>query len=455
MASRRGGRRLLAATVMAALCLSTFDEAALEGWPTTAAVLRGWPSPAAVLKGWPTPAAQSLRPEQAGTETRALWVLRTSLTSPASITALVRSARQHGFNTLFVQVRGRGDAYYRGGIEPLAPDLARQPAAFDPLAAVIEAAHAQDIRVHAWINLNLVSSAVDLPAARGHVVYRHPEWLMVPRDIAQELARVDIRSPAYVGKLARWTRGQLTDVEGLYVSPVALGAAAHTELVVRDITRRYALDGLHFDYARYPTDRFDYSRHAIREFRGSVSASLSEARRRALNAESATDLFAYPDALPDEWRQFRVSRMTALMTRLRAAVKSERPDAIVSVAAAPDQRDALTRKLQDWGTWLHDGIVDALCPMAYTQEPARFAEQIAGARHAAGDRPVWAGIGAYRLSPAQTIANIHTARKLGAAGVILFSYDSLIDPQQSAPGYLSTVGRAVFADRRPTESGSR
>ena len=383
-----------------------------------------------------------------------MWVLRTSLTSPASIAALVRSARENGFNTLLVQVRGRGDAYYRGGLEPLAPELARQPATFDPLASVIQAAHAENIRVHAWVNLNLVSSAVALPSARGHIVYRHPEWLMVPRDIAQELAKGPLDSPAYLGKLARWTRGQQTDVEGLYVSPVALGAAAHTELVVRDITRRYALDGLHFDYARYPTDRFDYSRTAIREFRAAVSPSLTDTRRRALNTAAVTDLFAYPDALPDEWRQFRVERMTALMVRLRAAVKTERPEAIVSVAAAPDQRDALSRKLQDWGAWLNDGVVDALCPMAYTQEPARFAEQIAGARQIAGSRPVWAGIGAYRLSPAQTIENIQTARKLGAAGIVLFSYDSLIDPQQSAPGYLSTVGRAVFADGGATESGA-
>ena len=47
----------------------------------------------------------------ADAETRALWVLRTSLTTPESIETLVRAARDHGFNTLLVQVRGRGDAY--------------------------------------------------------------------------------------------------------------------------------------------------------------------------------------------------------------------------------------------------------------------------------------------------------------------------------------------------------
>lgn len=419
-----GGFRLFVVAVLAALCASALS-------------------------------AQTEAPRRTDVETRALWVLRTSLVSPASIAALVRSAREHGFNTLLVQVRGRGDAYYRGGLEPAAPDLARQPATFDPLATVIDAAHAAGIRVHAWVNLNLVSSAADLPSARGHIVYRHPEWLMVPRDVAQELARSDIDSPAYVGTLARWTREQSTEVEGLYASPIVPGAAVHTEMVVRDISRRYPLDGVHFDYARYPTERFDYSRAAIREFRATIRPALPEARRQALDAEQAVDLFAYPDGLPEDWRRFRIARMTALMTRLRAAVRTERPQAIVSVAAVPDQRDALSRKFQDWGAWLNEGLVDALCPMAYTQEPGRFAELIAGARQAAGDRPVWAGIGAYRLSPAQTIENIRTARKLGAAGVILFSYDSLIDPHQSVPDYLSTVGRAVFTDRRPTDPGSR
>jgi dihydrodipicolinate synthase/N-acetylneuraminate lyase len=93
--------------------------------------------------------------------------------------------------------------------------------------------------------------------------------------------------------------------------------------------------------------------------------------------------------------------------------------------------------------------------MAYTQEAARFAEQIASAREAAGSRRVWAGIGAFHLSPEQTIENIQTARRLGADGVILFSYDSLINPRQTAPDYLPIVGRAAFADRRTSDAGSR
>ncbi len=387
-------------------------------------------------------------------ETRALWVLRGSLTSPESIATLVRSARAHGFNTLLVQVRGRGDAYYLGGAEPRAADLLRQPDTFDPLATVLEAGHAAGLQVQAWINVNLISSAVDLPAAREHVVYRHAGWLMVPRDIAQELATVEPESPAYVGKIARWSRTQSTEVEGLYTSPIIPEAADYTESIVRDISHRYALDGIHLDYARYPTDRFDYSRPAIQEFRKSVRDKLTDSKRRDLDRDETTDLFAYPDALPDEWRVFRIARMTDLVRRLHAAVKHERPQALVTVAVAPDRREAYQHRLQDWGAWLRAGLVDAVCPMAYTTDSARFEEQIAAVREASAGHAVWAGIAAYRLSPDETIGNIQTARRLGAEGVILFSYDSLANPRQSSPDYLSLIGRAAFTTP-PASAGSR
>lgn len=385
-------------------------------------------------------------------EMRAMWVLRSSLASPESIASLVGSARRTGFNTLFVQVRGRGDALFTGSSEPRAIELARQPVSFDPLAEVLQAAHGAGLRVHAWVNVNLVSSAVELPRARDHLVYRHPEWLMVPRELGQELARAEPASPGYLGRLARWTRAHSSDVEGLYSSPINPLAVEHLQSVVRGLARRYALDGVHFDYARYPSDRFDYSRAAVREFRVSMEGRLPAPRRRTLAAQAEVDVFAYPDAFPDDWRRFRVARMTTLLARLRDAVKSERPGAIVSVATKPDMAEALQTRLQEWPRWLERGLVDAVAPMAYTTEPARFAEQIAAARAVAGTRDVWAGIGAYRLSAAQTIDNITTARRLGAGGIILFSYDSLTDPRKGAEDYLAAVSRGAFA---PLDAGSR
>ena len=50
---------------------------------------------------------------------------------------MVAAAQAGGFNTLLVQVRGRGDAYYSGTIEPRAAELAGKPS-FDPLATVLD-----------------------------------------------------------------------------------------------------------------------------------------------------------------------------------------------------------------------------------------------------------------------------------------------------------------------------
>jgi uncharacterized lipoprotein YddW (UPF0748 family) len=406
------------------------------------------------LSGQHTAVSVASAEAAAPAEVRALWVLRTSLVSAGSIATLVERARASGFNTLLVQVRGRGDAYYAGGLEPRAIQLARQPEAFDPLAEVLRAGHASGLRVHAWLNVNLVASAIDVPRAPEHLVSRRPEWLMVPRELAQALARVDPARPAYVDRLARWTRTRPNDVEGLYASPIPPGAVSHVTAVVTDLTRRYALDGVHFDYARYPNERFDYSRAAVREFRAWVDPALPAARQRALAGRPDDDVLAYPDALPEEWRRFRVARMTSLLAALRDAVKRERPAAIVSVAAKADMRDALQHRLQEWPRWLEDGLVDAVAPMAYTLEPQQFAGQIAAARAVGGGRQVWAGIGAYRLSPAQTLANIETARRLHADGIVLFSYDSLVDPSQTAPDYLAFLGRRAFPPP-PAAGGSR
>jgi uncharacterized lipoprotein YddW (UPF0748 family) len=383
-------------------------------------------------------------PVHAQDEVRALWVVRTTLASPSAIATMVTEARNGGFNTLLVQVRGRGDAYFQHGVEPRPTALAAQPA-FDPLATTIAKAHEAGLQVHAWINVNLVAGAAELPASRDHVVYRHPEWLMVPRALADELSTVDAHSPGYIGRLARYARAQSAEVEGLYLSPVAADSIAYTTSVVRDIAQRYDLDGVHFDYIRYPTSEFDYSRDTLAAYRASVLPDLAAAEQIRYDARvAAGELLVYTQAFPERWRGFRAARLTALLTSLRAAVKAVRPSALVSVAVVPDPREAATHRLQDWRGWLDAGLVDVICPMAYTTDTGAFATQIAAARQIAGAHPLWAGIGAYRLTSDQIVENAQAARRIGVGGIILFSYDSLADPAHG-PGYVSQVGRAAFS----------
>ncbi len=370
-------------------------------------------------------------------------MLRASLESRVRIAGMVAAARASGFNTLLVQVRGRGDAYYRSTLEPRAAALRVQSPDFDPLRDVVAMAHDSGLRVHAWVNTNLVSSAAELPAARDHLIYRHPDWLMVPRSLADEFAKIPAGSPEYVGRLARWTRAQASEIEGLYASPILPESSNHVVEIISELLSNYPIDGIHLDYARYPTDEFDYSPAALAAFREEVAPQLAESERRRLDRELQLDARAYADMFPARWRDFRLSRLNAMVMRIRTAVKRQRPDAILSAALWPDPDEAATRRLQDWRSWAENGLLDVLCPMAYTQDQSMFGVQLEAVRRLAGLRPVWAGIGAYRLSSAQTVENILMARRLGVDGVILFSYDSVTSPPHGAQ-YLTDVARAAF-----------
>ena len=383
-------------------------------------------------------AFRAAAPEQ----TRALWVTRATMTSPEAIREMVSAAQAGGFNTLLVQVRGRGDAYYTGTIEPRAAELAGKPS-FDPLATVLEQAHGAGMKVHAWVAVNLVSSSVTLPASRDHVIYRAPEWLMVPKELAAEMKKVDLRSPAYVGQLARWTRAHSSIVEGLYTSPLHPSAQDHTAAVIGEIAAKYDVDGVHLDYVRFPNEDFDYSPAAMEQFKASVLPDLSDREKREAAERAVLDPAAYPNLFPERWNDFRRSRLTSLVIKIRTAVKTVRPNAVFSAAVVPDAQQAFDSRMQDWRGWIDQSLLDVVCPMAYTVDADIFQRQIAAARAYAGSRPVWAGIGAYQLSSTQTLMHIAAANRLGVAGVILFSYEAITAPPNGA-GSVSELGRAAF-----------
>jgi uncharacterized lipoprotein YddW (UPF0748 family) len=314
--------------------------------------------------------------------------------------------------------------------------------AFDPLETVLADAHAAGLSVHAWMNANLVSDA-EPPALPDHVVYRHPEWLMVPREAATELWRVDPRGREYLAALSRYARAHGDRIEGLYASPLHPAAAEHTVNVIADVAARYPVDGIHLDYIRFPSVEFDYSREAIAQFRRYLQPHLSDGERRQHDARASREPFFYTQMFPQRWVEFRQERLTELVARVRAAVKSRRPNATLSAAVFPDAEEAAARRLQTWAGWLNRGLLDVVCPMAYTTDAALFRSQIADVRRLAGARPVWAGIGAFQLSSLETILNIRAARQLGTQGIVLFSYDNFLN---SSSDYLAVVGQDAFGE---------
>lgn len=340
-------------------------------------------------------------------EVRGLWVVRTGLVSPEAVDQVVDQAREGGINTLLVQVRGRGDAFYNSRIVSRSTLLENRPRDFDPLARLLERAHARGITVHAWINVLLTAHfGQALPA--GHILMEQPEWVMVPRSAA----RAALSTPpsgllALVGHPSR-----RTDVEGYYLTPSAPGVAAHLESVVREIVRTYPVDGLHLDFIRYPNREFDYSRQALEAFRavrGGKGDPLA-----AVEADAAA------------WDDFRRSSITSLADRLARAAKGEQPGLLVSAAVVPSEVDAIQQKFQAWPDWLARRVIDVVCPMTYTPDRKVFAAQVTQAQtRLRPGQSLWAGVGAYRLPFEGIVENIAAARRIGASGFVLFSHESL------------------------------
>jgi len=374
-------------------------------------------------------------------EVRALWVQRATLNSSESIARMISTASSNGFNTIFVQVRGRGDTYFNSSVEERASSLTGTPKGFDPLGETIIKARSVGLSVHAWVVVNLVSSATDLPASPDHVIYQHPNWLMVPRALAPELMKINFSNPEYLGLLTRWTRANAERVEGLYLSPMNPDALTYTTQVVEDLVTLYDIDGVHLDYVRYPNNNFDYSKYALERFKAEIQSTISPDERARVDKIESIDPFAYPENFSKQWKQMRMAQLTALVARLSNAIHRIRPSALVSVAVTPDYTDALENTLQDWRTWVDNGFIDSLCPMVYTMDAEVFATQIKEIRALTPGSRLWAGIGAHLLSPRQTLQNINAAKELGANGIILFSYDNLAGPSNDS-NYLAVIGRA-------------
>jgi len=436
--------KLLAFALLAALAAGSARPAHAEPMAETEAAA---PHPASVAAAAARPdAAAATRPLRRYAEVRALWVVRTALGSAEQVRAMVAEADASGFNTLLVQVRGRGDALYASAYEPRAESLP-DDLSFDPLKVAIDDAHARGMAVHAWVNTHLVWGPVDPPRSPAHLVNAHPDWLAVPRSLGRELYHQDPHTIDYLARLIDYAAANVPKLEGLFTSPSHPAVQRHLQQVWLDLAGNYDLDGIHFDYVRFPSPNFDYSRGALERFRAWVEPRLSAARFRELAAAAEQDPYAMVDALSEHWDVFRRDSVTDLVRGIYEAVKALRPDLVVSAAVLADQRKAREELYQAWTAWLADGIIDVAVPMAYTADTELFHNWIASARVTAGKRErLWAGIGAYLNPVDTTLRQIDFARRERVGGVVVFAYGAAAStpPEPGALASLERIGRQAF-----------
>jgi uncharacterized lipoprotein YddW (UPF0748 family) len=143
-----------------------------------------------------------------------------------------------------VQVYRGGRAWFDSRHADATPFVdARAVAGYDPLADLLERAHAAGLRVHAWVNVLSLANNRDAPLVRA----LGPEVVLVDRHGRSLLDYPDLKVPAPHGLYYRM------GTPGVYLDPAANGLAWLLAETFEELLVRYpALDGLHLDYIRYP-----------------------------------------------------------------------------------------------------------------------------------------------------------------------------------------------------------
>ena len=84
-------------------------------------------------------------------------------------------AEENNYNHLFVQIRGRGEAYYDSWLVPRTHLL--KDTDFDPLEYILKKSKGTSIKIHAWLNVYYLWSYYEKPTQGNHILLNHPEWL--------------------------------------------------------------------------------------------------------------------------------------------------------------------------------------------------------------------------------------------------------------------------------------
>jgi uncharacterized lipoprotein YddW (UPF0748 family) len=345
--------------------------------------------------------AAEVYPEQ---EVRGLWVVRDSISSPEKIAELVNYADSLHCNVLFVQVRGRGDAYYRSAFAPGPEEYPLIPGTFDPLAVIIDLAHNHGIEVHAWLNMYIEWSDPKPPSSPIHLFNLHPDWFMVDRD-GRSMAECPLDTLMSQG------------IEGRFLSPFIPEVREHLTGVVEEIVKNYPVDGIHVDYIRYPGLNYDFRVNCIRDFRDTFGIDprilFSEEHRGNRNI-----------MLLEKWTKYRAEPITRLIQDISTRVRSIDDKVRISAAVKPDIGEASIDYGQDWTYWVNSGIVDFVVTMSYFLKSSTLNETLAASLPSVNPRKVIGGIGVFQLTPESVSEQITWNRKQGLLGYCLFSYGS-------------------------------
>lgn len=321
-------------------------------------------------------------------EVRAIWVTRWDYASIEDIRKIINNVADYHFNTVIFQVRGNATVYYPSKFEPWAEALGSADPGWNPLQEAIKQAKRRNLQLHAWMNVYPAWRGVEKPIHPDQVYNVYPEWQMV--DANQKTMELNSH---YV-----WN------------NPSIYGVQKHLENIVLELADTPGLDGIHFDYFRYPGPGFSYDDRTLKSFFDLHKIKPSEATKI--------------------WNQYRRDGITNWLRNVYQKVKAKRPGFQFSSAVIGDYDLGPKVFFQDSHQWLTEGIIDFIFPMTYTNDVDMLRRWLL--RHGIHQRKerIYPGLMAY--PDLDLLKNeIQLVRNFGFDGFSVFAYRSLFPNHQA------------------------
>lgn len=330
-------------------------------------------------------------------------MVRHEIATEDKIDSLLETIEDSDIKNIFVQVRGRGDAYYNSGMEPRAFDV---PEGFDPLAYLIKATRNSDIKIHAWVNISLVLSGDGYPPSRKHILHRHPEW-----------ATYDIKGRAITDYSKKELKPNL--LEGYFLDPGLPQVKAYINSVIVDILKKYPVDGLHYDYIRYPYSGYNpYYKKNLSDFGYNPRVMRSFIKKYGFDPRKS-----FSKNKKKIFNRFRQDQINEIVRRSSRSARAINPEIIISAAVMPRYDWGIRVYFQNWPLWLKRNYIDIACMMSYTGKSRTFNNYLAYAKRTKMCNRIFMGIRVKKKTSLRTaISQIEKAYRQGLRGYIIFSF---------------------------------
>ena len=316
------------------------------------------------------------------------------LSNREDIAGLIDFAGKGRIKILFVQVYRANQSYFQSKFADTSPyEASLRKISEDPFRLLIKEAHRAGIEVHAWLNMLSLGENKDAPLLKKYgtgILTRNPKKKRRLEDY-----KIDRQ---------------------YFLEPGDPRVRQDLGEIVEEILRAYPeLDGIQFDYVRYPDEKpfYGHTKTNIARFEETTGAKTVTEESRAWK----------------DWKRAQVTECLGLLVRTARRVRARIQ---VSATGCMPYTRAYHEAFQDWASWLDSSLIDFVTVMDYSPDPAEFKGWISEVKAKTGNfKKVNIGIGAYKLtgSPETFWLEFRLAEKMGALACTIFHYGSLIrDP---------------------------